>query len=434
MKNLVLLLFIAFLRLASEWSSTAWRLDVTVHATLGEHVVHLTVPRQTAAGALRLAAAGSHSAVILVRLPPAVSVSAAADELVLGTLAALVGGGADEVGGTAVLVDASVPIVEWSSTERVKSWLKVVVGTWALGGSVGVGSVIHTSGICVEVDWNGDPLTVGRAWQEWVLAGWHPLLLDVVVQVVRALLVGPTDRPDSMLGLVEVVLVLGQSHREASVALADRSSAVVLNGVLVVVWPPAVVANNTSLGVVVLVCRVPEESVAVSSDVRVTAAKVVLGAGVTVPELLAGLVEHVHWWTSSGNETVSALGQAPASVEAVSRDSLVLLLQEANQLLQIGESLHGGQGLFGEVRDVAASSELFSLDGVLETVHVGDYLLHHEIVVDALEELVERVLFGDDLHALFKEVVDVEVALEWSGDFVVEVLHHLSEVGGIAGT
>jgi len=51
------------------------------------------------------------------------------------------------------------------------------------------------------------------------------------------------------------------------------------------------------------------------------------------------------------------------------------------------------------------------LDGVLETVHVGDDLLHHEIVVDALEELVERVLFGHHRHALIEEVVDVEITL-----------------------
>lgn len=74
------------------------------------------------------------------------------------------------------------------------------------------------------------------------------------------------------------------------------------------------------------------------------------------------------------------------------------------------------------------------MDGVLETVHVGDDLLHHEIVVDSLEELVERVLLGNHCHALVEEVIDVEVALERCGDFVVEVLHHLSEVGGIAGT
>lgn len=342
-------MFFSLRKLASEWSSTAWRLDVTVHAALGEHVVHLTEPSQAIAGALRLAATSSNSAVILVRLPPAVSVSAAADEFVLGTLTALVSGGADEVGSTTVLVYASVPIVEWSSTEGVDGWLKVVEGTGALGGSVGVGGVVDTDGVSVEVDRLGDPHTVGRVWQEWVLAGWNPLLLDVVVQVIGTLLVSPTDRPHSMLGLVEVVLVLGQSHREASVTLANSSSTVVLNSVLVVVGPPSVVTHDSSLGVVVLVVLVPEESVAISSNVRVTAAKVVLGAGVTVPELLAGLVEHIHRWSSAGHETVSALWQAPASVEAVSGDSLVLLLEEANEFLEIGESLHGGQGLLGEV-------------------------------------------------------------------------------------
>lgn len=167
--------------------------------------------------------------------------------------------------------------------------------------------------------------------------------------VVTALLVGPTDRPHSMLGLVEVVLVFSQSHGEASVTLADRSSTVVFDSVLVVVWPPSVVTDNSSFVVVVLVLVVPVESVRVSSDVGVTASEIVLRTRITVPKLLAGLVQHIHRWASAGNETVRALWQAPASVEAVSTDSLVFLLQEANELLQVSESLHGGERLFGEV-------------------------------------------------------------------------------------
>jgi len=148
------------LKLTSEWSSTAWRLDITVNATLRENVVHLTEPRQTVASALSLTAARSHTTVILVRLPPAVSVSSAADELVLWALTAIVSGGADQVGSTTVSVYASVPIVEWSSTERVDGWVQVVKSTWALVGSVGVGGVINTGGISTEVDCCGDPDTV----------------------------------------------------------------------------------------------------------------------------------------------------------------------------------------------------------------------------------------------------------------------------------
>lgn len=118
---------------------------------------------------------------ILVRLPPAVSVSAAADQLVLGTLTAIVSGRADEVRGTTVSVHASVPIVEWFSSERVDGWVEVVESTWALVGTVGVGSVVDTGLVGLEVDCGGDPDTVGGVWQEWVLSTWHPRLLDVVV-------------------------------------------------------------------------------------------------------------------------------------------------------------------------------------------------------------------------------------------------------------
>lgn len=149
------------LKLTSEWSSTAWRLDVTVNATLRENVVHLTEPREPVTGALSLTAACSHTTVVLVGLPPAVSVSTAADELVLGSLTAIVGGGTDQVRSTTVSVHASIPIVEWSSSERVDGWVQVVVGAWALVGSVGVGSVVNTGGVGLEVDWSGYPDTVG---------------------------------------------------------------------------------------------------------------------------------------------------------------------------------------------------------------------------------------------------------------------------------
>lgn len=149
------------LRLTSEWSSTAWRLDVTVNATLRENVVHLTEPREAVTGALSLTAACSHTTVILVGLPPAVSVSTAADELVLGSCTAIVVGGTNQIRSTTVSVHASIPIIEWSSSERVDGWLQVVVGAWALVGSVGVGGVVNTLGVGCKVDWSGNPDTVG---------------------------------------------------------------------------------------------------------------------------------------------------------------------------------------------------------------------------------------------------------------------------------
>ena len=68
---------------------------------------------------------------------------------------------------------------------------------------------------------------------------------------------------------VPVIGVFSESHGETSIALANSSSAVEFDGFGVVVWPPSVSADNSSLGVVVLVVDIPEEFVTVPSNVRV---------------------------------------------------------------------------------------------------------------------------------------------------------------------
>lgn len=78
---------------------------------------------------------------VLVGLPPAASVSATADQLVLGSGTAIIGQRSDSVGVATVLVDARLPIVERSSTVGVQVG---VVDTRASGGSVRVAGVMLT--------------------------------------------------------------------------------------------------------------------------------------------------------------------------------------------------------------------------------------------------------------------------------------------------
>lgn len=91
--------------------------------------------------------------------------------------------------------------------------------------------------------------------------------------------------------------------------------------------PPTVGTDDSTLAVVASVVSVPEEFVAVSSDVRVAVTKVLLGARVTEPQVLAGFVDEIDRSSGTGNETVSAFGKAPAAVETVSRDTLVFWLE-----------------------------------------------------------------------------------------------------------
>lgn len=334
---------------------------------------------------------------IFVWLPPAASVASAADEFVFWTGSAVVGQATNGGAVATVLVLARFPIVEWLSAIWIFS---DIVGTWTGDGSVGVGGVVDTGGILAEVD----SLDSGLARVTWtvVLNG-----LDVEPQVIGTLFSGPTERPDSMPGFGPVVSVLTESHSETSIALADSPGTVVFNSFTVVVWPPTVVTDDTSLGVIVFVVVIPKESVRIPSYVRVATTEIVLGAGVTVPQLLASFINDIDWWTSAGHETVSTLWQAPASVETVSRDSLVFWLQERNEFFQVGESFHGGQGLFGQVGHVTTSSEFFSVDSAFQTVHIGDNLLHHQIVFDSGEKLVHGVLFGDHGGTFFEEFIDV---------------------------
>lgn len=172
-----------------------------------------------------------------------------------------------------VLVLAVFPIVEWLSSIGV---LSDVISTWTSLGTVGVGSVISTLYIIVKVDSFDSVLAV---WTWTVVSNG----LDRVPQVVVAFLGGPTEGPDSMSGFVPVIGVLSESHGESSIALADSSSAIKFDGFGVVVWPPTVVTNDTSLAVVEFVAGIPEEFVRVPPDVRVARTEIVFGTGVAVP-------------------------------------------------------------------------------------------------------------------------------------------------------
>jgi len=70
------------------------------------------------------------------------------------------------------------------------------------------------------------------------------------------------------------------------------------------------------------------------------------------------------------------------------------------------------------------------LDGVFETVHVGDDLLHHQIVFDTGEELVHGVFFGDDGFSLFEEFFNIQITFQWGGDLVVEVVEEVLDGAG----
>ena len=129
-----------------------------------------------------------------------------------------------------------------------------------------------------------------------------------------------------MSGFVPVVGVFSESHGETSVTLANSSSAIEFDSFGVVVWSPTVVTDNLPLAVVLFVVGVPDESVGVSPDIRIATSEIVFGTGVAVPQLLADFVDDIDWWTSTGNETVHAFWQAPASVETVSRDTFIFWL------------------------------------------------------------------------------------------------------------
>lgn len=133
--------------------------------------------------------------------------------------------------------------------------------------------------------------------------------------------------PDTMSRLGPVSPVFVESHGKATVALADSPGAVVFDSLRVVVLPPTVGTDDSTLAMITSVVSVPEEFVAVSSDVRVAVTKVLLGARVAEPQVLAGFVDKIDGSSGTGDETVSAFGKAPAAVETVSRDTFVLWLE-----------------------------------------------------------------------------------------------------------
>jgi len=216
------------------------------------------MPPQSSSGTLSFTAASPDSTMIFLWLSPSIPVATAADQLVFWTGTAIVGQTTDLTRLATVLILAVLPIVEWFSSVRV---VNRIVSTWASGGSVGVGGVVGTGNIS------------GNNWLDSVLAGWAWAVVsngfDVVPQTVVAFLSSPSKGPDSMSGFVPVIVVFTESHGETSVALTDSPGAVEFDGFGVVVWPPSVSADNSSLGVVVLVVDIPEEFVTVPSNVRV---------------------------------------------------------------------------------------------------------------------------------------------------------------------
>jgi hypothetical protein len=207
--------------------------------------------------------------------------------------------------------------------------------------------------------------------------------------------------PDSMSRFSPVGPVFVKSHSETSVALANSSSTVIFDGPVVIMLPPTVGTDNSSLGVVLSVSSVPIEFVTVSSDIGVAMSKVLFGASVAKPQVLARFINQIHRSTGTGYETMCALWQAPATIETVSGDSLIFRLEPRYELFKVSESLHSGKGLLGELRHVTTSSKSLSLDGVLKSVHVRDNLLHHSVVFDADEKLVHGIIVADKVQTSF---------------------------------
>jgi len=308
--------FFHLFSLTSQWSSSTWCNNGTINAALSQDIVHVTEPPQTGTSALSFTAAGPDSTVVLVRLSPASPVTSTADKFMFWTGTAIISQTTDLTRLATVFVLAVLPIVEWFPSIRVFS---DVISTWAGDSSVGVGGVVGTGDIVGEVD-SFD--SVFAVWT-WAIVGDG---LDRVPEVVVTFFSGPTERPDSMSRFVPVVGVFTESHSEASVALADSSSAVVFDGFGVVVWPPTVVTDDTSFGIVVFVVDIPEESVRVPSDVGVARTEIVFGASVTVPQLLANFINDIYWWSPTGDETVSTFWQAPAPVETVPGNTFIFWL------------------------------------------------------------------------------------------------------------
>lgn len=169
--------------LTSQWSSSAWGNNGSIDAALGQHVVHVSEPPQTLSSALSFTAAGPDSTVVFVRLPPATSISAAANQFMLGTGTAIVGQTTDLTRLATVFILTVLPIVEWLSSVGV---LSDVISTWASLGTVGVGSVVDTCLVVVKVD-SFDSVLAVRAWTV-VSNGF-----DGEPQVVVAFFSGPTE-------------------------------------------------------------------------------------------------------------------------------------------------------------------------------------------------------------------------------------------------
>jgi hypothetical protein len=133
--------------ITSQWSSSTWSDNSTVDAALGQTVVHVSEPPQTDTSTLSFTAAGPDSSMIFVRLSPATSVGAAANQFVLRSGTAIISQTTDLTRLATVLILAVLPIVEWLSSVRVFS---DIISTWASNGTIGVRSEINTGhvGVC----------------------------------------------------------------------------------------------------------------------------------------------------------------------------------------------------------------------------------------------------------------------------------------------
>ena len=259
--------------------------------------------------------------------------------------------------------------------------------------------------------------------------------------------------PDPMPGLVPVLPRLVEPHSDTSVALAESLGAVGLP-----LFPgvhgevPVVLADDVPLLVVVgllLVVLEPKSVLGLVGDAGLLLAvddggHFLFGADVAEPEELAGPVDQVDGVALTGDEGVSTIGEAPAAVETVSGDTLVLGLHPRDQLFELDEPLEhvvNGNGSVAEgvgalssvgsnaplgsavvdVRLLIIAAEVLGLAvgeaalAVVVAVVVlhepvlgvegGEDLGHHGVVVDVGQELVVDELLGGELVALVEDVV-----------------------------
>jgi len=229
------------------------------------------------------------------------------------------------------------------------------------------------------------------------------------------------------LGAVGLPLFPGV-HGEVPVVLADDVPLLVVVGLLLVVFEPKSV-----------LCLVGDTSLLLAVD---DSGHFLFGADVAEPEKLASPVNQVDGVTLTGNEGVSTIGEAPATVETVSRDTLVFGLHPRDQLFELDKPLEhvvncdsviseriglttGADAPLSsaviDVRLLIIAAEVFGLAvgeaaiAVIVAVVVlqepvlgvegGEDLGHHRVVVDVGQELVVDEFLRGVLVTLIKDVV-----------------------------